>query len=178
MNIFLTFLLLILCGCHSNHVSVQTQYINRAELASFYIETPDPQLDCPIFGQRLLIQWNFPKCYLNLETLTMDVTIRLGDHTEITQKIPIDKRYGYYIYKIIGEDYLKHDGIKTYKVNLLANGKIIKTWHHQLWVELITLQTPEENATCSTNLGTLNDFLGVDYWTSTYTPPTLNDVVL
>lgn len=137
------FLLLILSGCHSRHISVQTQYLSRSDLASFYIETPDPQLNCPLFGQRLLVQWNFPKCYLNDKILSLEITIRFGDRSEITQKVAIDQRYGYYIYNMLGDDYCTHDGISTYKVNLLANDKMIETWHHQLWVELITLQTPE-----------------------------------
>ena len=142
MNILFSFLLLILCGCHSRHISVQTQYLTRSDLASFYIETPDPQLRCPVFGQRLLVQWHFAECYFKNQNLSLEITIRFGDRSEITQNVAsLENRYGYYIYNILGDDYCTRDGIKTYKVNLLANGEIIETWHHQLWVELITLQT-------------------------------------
>lgn len=127
----------LLMGCMSNHLSIQTDFLNRTNLASYYIGTPDPLQQYPLIGQRLLIQWCFPYKYFAYDDLHLRITIRFGDRSEIRKAIAIRERSGYYNYILAEQEFCEKEGIVSYKVQLIGCNQIIEEWQHQLWAELL-----------------------------------------
>jgi hypothetical protein len=123
---------------------LQSSYLNRTQLASFYIETPDPQLQFPLVGQYILAQWYLPKTYLCFTDLHLLLTIRFGNRSEIQEKIYIWKTKGWYQYFLRGQEFLDKQGILTYKAILVGSGQILESWQHQLWAEKIVLDPLDE----------------------------------
>ena len=52
---WLTSLLLLLTSCTEQRLAVQSQYIGLETLASYHVNTPDPHLNHPPIGERLII---------------------------------------------------------------------------------------------------------------------------
>lgn len=129
----------ILTGCCREHISAQTTFLNRTELASYYVETPDPQLNYPLIGQRLYISWNLPPSYFDYRDLHLKITIRFGDRSECVKTVPICNRSNYYLYVLYGQEFIEKEGILTYKIDLIGDDRVIESRHHQLWVDLITI---------------------------------------
>lgn len=137
-NFFLLFFCCCLVmGCTQSRLKVHTDYVSHENLASYYVDTPDPFLNCPPVGQRLIISWKVPKDDLLLDDLQVQATIRFRNREEVTVKIPICKSRGYYIYSLLNDDYFAKCGILTYKVELIGGGMILEEWQHQIWHELI-----------------------------------------
>lgn len=127
-----------LAGCSSSHLSVRTEYLSRESLASYYADTPDPQLEDPPIGQRLIISWCVPRAYLAYPDLHLRLIVRLHNREEISQLYAINQLFGTYVYEVEGKDYLESGGITTYKVDLMTGDTVLDEWEHPLWVELIT----------------------------------------
>lgn len=134
-------LLLLLTSC-LKPLSVQTQYVGRNNLASFQVGTPDPKLDHPDKGQRLLIEWSLPKIYADAD-LEMVIRVRFKTRKEETETLKLKQLAGHYYHSVINERYLETGGISTYQIEILANGQRIECWHHPLWVELIQFSTSQ-----------------------------------
>lgn len=135
-------LLSMLSSCMMHHLDVQTQYITKESLASYHVLTPDPQLDNPTIGQRLLVQWKFRAPEVRGLPLTLHLKIRFRNHEKEELIIPIDsncKIYvgSSYIYDLFNEEYLEKGGILTYLAEIKSNDDVIACWKHPLWVELI-----------------------------------------
>ncbi len=130
---------LVLIGCQARHLSVQSQYLNRSDLASFYIDTPDPHLRFPRIGKQLLVQWCFPRSYASYCDLHLKITIRFADRSEMVETVLINALQGHYLYQVVDEEYVSRGGIRTFKVEAIGNGQVLDTWYHQLWVDLIQL---------------------------------------
>lgn len=135
------FLIFTLSSC-TKHLSVQTRYLSEESLASYYVNTPDPNLLHPIAGQRLLIMWNLPKEYEIYEELEVHLKVRWRNHQEERVIIPVkDNLRGYYMYDLVKERYCESGGILTYKVEVVGDGIILDSWIHPLWAKLIILAT-------------------------------------
>jgi len=139
-------ILLTLTGCSPRHLNVQTQYLSHENLASFRINTPDPELERPIIGQRLVITWFTPKRRGDHQNLRLTLKVRFKNHEEEEISIPIEKRCGTYLYSIVQEKYLTTKGISTYQVNLIDNNGLISSWKHPLWTELITFDLEDKES--------------------------------
>lgn len=137
-SIVLMLLVLVLVGCTSPSLSVRTEYFNRESLASYYMSTPDPLLDHPPVGQRLIVNWSVPKSSLECSNLHLHLIIRLADHSEIVKTSPIQQLFGTYVFEIEGDTYLQSKGILTYKAEIRTDDCILDQWQHPLWAELIT----------------------------------------
>ncbi len=136
-KIFLLFILISFTGCYSKRVTVQTKYFSNEDLASFYVNTPDPLQNNPPVGQSLLISWRLKHELCKYSLVEIRYTIRLRDKTEFTESYPINRNRGYFTYSLYNDDYFKSGGIATYKVQLVGDGEVIEEWLHQLWQELI-----------------------------------------
>ncbi len=136
-------LLLVLNGCACYPLSVQAQYIGRENLASYYVNTPDPHLTHPDIGQRLVINWSLPKEYLAYSDLYLFLKVRFRNHEEEEKNIPIKKASGTYLYYVLNEKFHQSGGLLTYKVDIIGDGCILEEWQHQLWTELITFDISE-----------------------------------
>lgn len=138
---FIIFIFLLLagssCSHRTSHLNVQTVYLTRESLASYYVESPDPMLLDPPVGQKLLVSWGLPYNYLDYDDLHLHISIRLKNHEEVDLNIPVEKTSSFYTYTILGETYFETKGILTYKVDLMGGGCILEEWRHQLWHEMI-----------------------------------------
>lgn len=126
------------CTCH--RLSVQTDYISRENLASYYVDTPDPLLNNPPIGQRLIISWSLPKEYLTYSDLHLNLIVRFHNREQQIQDIPIPDMRGTYLYEILNKQFCQTGGILTYKVTLMGNGCSLEEWRHPLWAHLITFE--------------------------------------
>lgn len=145
MSQFLLFLIvtIILSSCCLNRLEIQTQYFTNEDLASFYVETPDPQLHCSIQGERLLIQWSLRKEELRNRELFLNLKVRFRTREEQNVSVRICKRSGTYVYELKGETYCQTQGILTYDVEITDGENIVAAWKHPLWVDLIHLDSKQ-----------------------------------
>lgn len=130
--------LLLLCGCVYRPLTVQTQYFSKKDLASFRVDTPDPQLNTPPIGQRLVISWDLKDQWNWYEELHLKLTVRYRNREEITQETALYKACGYYLFNVADQNYFDTGGIQTYKVEMIGDGTVIHRVDHQLWNNLIT----------------------------------------
>lgn len=145
---FLTILaasLALLTSCGRAMLTVQTDYITHKDLASFYVGTPDPRLNMPMIGQRLIVSWAVPPEFLAYDDLRFEITIRFRNREEIIEIFDISQRFGTYVYSLLNQDYIDKRGILTYKIDLVGGGYILKEWRHLIWSELITLPAEQES---------------------------------
>jgi hypothetical protein len=135
---------LLLNSCAHENISVFSEYISETSLASYYVNTPDPNLYSPPTGQRLFISWNLPDEFLNYNSLKLKAQIRFRNRQEITLWIDVLKRKGRYIYTLLNKDFFATEGILTYKIQLFGDDNLLDEWRHQIWVDLITF--PDQDA--------------------------------
>lgn len=128
-----------LSSCSSHSLTVQTDYLTHKDLASYYVNTPDPRQNITAVGQRLIICWSVPKSYLAYDDLHLEVTIRFRNHEETIELFHLSRARGTYVFALLNGDYLAKEGILTYKVNLAARDLILEEWRHQIWVDLISV---------------------------------------
>lgn len=129
-KLLLFVLLLCLCGCTHRSLTVQTQYFSKENLASFIINTPDPLLNTPPIGQRLIISWDLKQEWVWYEKFNLKLTVRYQNRQEITQDIAIYKKYGTYLFEVTNENYCDTGGIQTYHVELIGDEMVISEWRH------------------------------------------------
>lgn len=125
-------------SCHER-LSVETQYFTNEDLASFYVDTPDPLINNPPAEQRLMIAWNLNHCYKN-EKKTLKIYIRLKNREKIEQLIPLNSLAGTHIFTLCKDQFFATGGFLTYKVEIIVNGAVVETFYHQLWTELIEFE--------------------------------------
>ena len=82
--------------------------------------------------------------YLNCDEMLKkhpEIVIDLIFWDYSTKKVsfPIKHGMGYVSYSLLDEEYEKTGGILTYKVDIVAGGKVYQEWKHQLWINLITI---------------------------------------
>lgn len=135
-KVVLPLLLCFLSAC-SPPISVQTDYLSHENLASYQVGTPDPLMNNPPIGERLIISWSLPSQYLCYEDLHMALTVRLFTNEERTILIPIRSDTGTYIYSLINQDYFDTCGVQTFKIDIVGSHCQLTSWRHILWKELI-----------------------------------------
>lgn len=138
----LLLLALLICGCTHRSLTVQTQYFSAENLASYVVDTPDPLLNTPPIGQRLIISWDL-KEWDWYEKFHLKLTVRYANREEITQDVALYKKSGYYLFEVMNSDYCETGGIQTYKVELIGDDTVLNEWRHQLWRDLIIIQPAE-----------------------------------
>lgn len=135
------FLFAALSGCMPREtLSAFSEYVNREDLASYLVGTPDPSLNYPSVGQKLYITWNLPKEY-TCQDLMLKLTMRFRDRTEIIQPVQLYQNTGTYVFELLNDDYFTRKGFLTYKIELFADQQLVDKWCHQMWVELITFNS-------------------------------------
>lgn len=141
LRLFLLYLACIgLSGCSEPLISAQTQYITRQGLASYRIQTPDPNLNHPVLGQRLIIKWCLPDSFMSYQDLSLMVFMRLHNQTQNTLVIPVCKNKDTYIFTLPGDVFCETEGLVSYKIDLIGHGCVLSEWRHQLWAEPINVQ--------------------------------------
>lgn len=136
----LCILSIIATSCERPLISAQTEFITRQSLASYQIGTPDPHLNHPVLGQRLMVKWNLPDNYMNYQDLHLETIVRFYNGTEQTYNFPITKTSGLHTLTVSAQTFCQTNGIVSYKINLIGDGCILSEWRHQLWVEIIKVE--------------------------------------
>ncbi len=131
----------LLLGCGLRRLDVQTQYFTHESLASFHVGTPDPMLDEPTIGQRLLIQWSLSKEEIMNGDVYLHLIVRFRNHIEEKIEIPIRTTSNHYVYTLKNKKYEETGGILTYYVEIKRQDLVLATWKHPLWVPLIQINT-------------------------------------
>jgi hypothetical protein len=145
-HLFFLASLLLLTSCQAYRLNVQTQYVSRENLASYYVGTPDAEKNCPTVGQRLLIEWNIPQEYLCYPDLKLNIKVRFKNRKEDECSILLKENKGTYLYNVVNDKFHETGGISTYKVEISTEQCMLETWQHPLWAELISFQIPETQA--------------------------------
>jgi hypothetical protein len=124
-------------------LTVHSDYLTRESLASYYVDTPDPLLNCPPFGQRLIISWSVPKQLLKEQDPHLLLTLRMKNREQIQKRIPLKRASGTSLYRVLNEEYCRTGGFLTYKIQVFAGGCVHEEWRHQLWAEWIQIELEE-----------------------------------
>lgn len=145
---FFSFLLgMSLLGCLSSctfrRLDVQTRYLSHENLASYYVRTPDPALEHPTIGQRLLIQWSLPKQDFDGEKVQLYLKLRFRNHQEQEIIRTLCKNRGVYLYDLTNQAYCKSGGLLTYRVEIRQGDCVVESWTHPLWTTLIQFDFSE-----------------------------------
>lgn len=128
---------LFLCvGCSEPTIRARSFYTSRADLASYIIDTPDPEKSTKGLGQVIWISWRCPT--LEKET-AIDVTLRFANGSERKVSYPIDQRLGWLMVEITPEERKVNDGLLSYFIELRHGKDRIASTQHKLWVEKIVI---------------------------------------
>jgi len=135
----------LLYSCSNSPLTVQTDYLSHKDLASYYVDTPDPRQNFPTIGQRLIVSWSIPKSYLAYENLHLCVTIRFRNREEVIEIFDILQTRGTYVFTLLNNDFIAKKGILTYKVDLIGSGLILAEWRHKIWTDLILIHHEDDS---------------------------------
>ena len=92
------------------------------------------------------MDWRIPKELL-AKNPVIDLHVIYGNYTEKSFQYPIRKRMGYVTYKDLNDEFALSKGIITYSADIrLDDGSLYKSWKHQLWVNLISLNEDSQIA--------------------------------
>jgi hypothetical protein len=144
LNLFFIVIVFFFSSCSKENLYVQQTFVNKASLASSVVETPDPRQVSFKDGQKIIVSWDFPISTFR-KNLTMFLTVRYWDNTQDVFIKPIFKKRGFYdvfFEQDKSSKSMQSKKILTYKVDVVLsddNSKIIETWKHQFWKELINL---------------------------------------
>lgn len=136
-------ILLFSTSCTFHRLDIQTQYFTHENLASYHVGTPDPQLDHPAIGERLLIQWSLPSQQFETDKTVLYLTVRFKNRHEEKREIYLAKSKGITLYVLKNEEFLNSGGILTYFAEIRNSSTTLATWKHPLWCPLIILNPPK-----------------------------------
>jgi hypothetical protein len=133
----------LLAGCYRHHLYVQQEWVDANFLASSHVGSPDPRKAEPPEGQRLLIAWDFPRSVFQ-RSLTLTADVRFWDDTQKSISFPLTKKRGYHAC------FFPKEKILTYRVRVFErDGRLIETWQHHFWTELIEVGSKEASRSSS-----------------------------
>ncbi len=135
----LTILCLMSSSCTRGIIDAETAIVNSMDLASDYVNTPDPRRYYPWCGQELIIKWSLPRYCWSREDLYLSAVVRYYNLEEELLEIPINTPIGSYIYPHVNEHYDSLGPILAYKIELIGTEGILYEWKHVLWTELIQI---------------------------------------
>jgi hypothetical protein len=131
--------LILLTSCCNERLIVFTEVVSYEKLASFAVCTPDPALECPDRGQRLVISWFLPDCRAGG---FIQGKIRFRNLEEIDVNFPIADARGHMTYELVNQDFCRTGGFLTYQLFLVQHDETVAVSTHALWTELITVGDP------------------------------------
>lgn len=128
--------LFCLTGCVGPRVQARSFYTSRRDLASYVIDTPDPEKATKRLGQRIWVTWVTPSYDADTH---LDVTLRFADKTERKELLPITSKLGEAYLEISPEETRKTGGLLSYKILLCQKDSVLAKTKHKLWVEKVTI---------------------------------------
>lgn len=138
MRIF-TLLLGLICltACSSPHVKARTFYTSRKDLASYILDTPDPEKSTMGLGQVIWVRWETPHVE---DDSVIDATVRFTDGSEKNTIYPVDSRWGWLMIEIPSQERTEKGDLLSYKILLRNNEKVLSSTQHKLWVEKVEIK--------------------------------------
>jgi hypothetical protein len=135
-------LLALIAGCQSyGAISVNTFKIDRNNLASTHVGTPDPEKTCPPTGVNVVVEWWVPHALLSCDP-KVRLTLNYRNMTAEVIEYPIRYRIGYFSHKVVGKPFKESKGLLSYKAEVVTeDGEVFKKAVHQLFVNLIQLDS-------------------------------------
>jgi hypothetical protein len=130
MRIVFLGLLLLTSSCQSAHLRVRTEYLDEGYLASSQIESLELS-SCSFFGEQLVIKYKGLSAPGQLK-----LSVRFSNHEIKTYVREITASRGYWVHRLLGEEYCCEGPILGYKVELYENSCCLATFCH-LWAEKI-----------------------------------------
>lgn len=128
-------------GCTPPKLTVFSTYVTRENLASFFVNTPDPALNCPPTGQKLFISWRLTNDDFLNAPLEVRMHLRYHNRTHFEQSFPVTTLCGTYVYSLLNQEFFEKEGLMSYKIELFGNNKLISQWRHIIWVDPITIKS-------------------------------------
>lgn len=129
-------------ACTRPPLQVEIKYISRENLASYYVNTPDPHLLYPKVGQDLAIQWNIPEEEFSPD-LYLVISLNMRDYTERECCYRLNRPTGYKVISVANDDYFSSGGILSFRVEIQRDGIAVYCRKHQLHVDLIHIEEGE-----------------------------------
>lgn len=141
------FIIGVLSSCQKQPLSVEVRYISEENLASYYVESPDPRLSYPRVGQELKIRWNIPDEYYT-RGMTLSILLNMHNYSERHYCFELKCQSGSKTLSVANDDFFATGGILSFKAQILKYGVPLYQATHQLHVELIRFEDwqyrPEE----------------------------------
>ncbi len=133
---FFCSLLFLLTSC-GHYVSVSKVTVDRSNLASTFVRSPDPEQISPPAGEKLYITWTLPLAMLPKDH-ELILSIVYKDLTEEKITYPLEHRIGVISFPLVNEKFEKTKGFYAYQVALLnKEQKVIDTWQHRMWIKIL-----------------------------------------
>lgn len=146
----LPFLLILSSSCQKYYLTTYQEKVDRDSLASTHVGSPDPRQKNPPKGEELILEWQIPKEILQ-KNPSIYLQVVYKDYSEVEKVYPIAHKAGYVVYRLVGEEFQKTKGLLAYKAELkTGDGEVFRTWQHQLFVNVIRLEEPQEETTQTT----------------------------
>lgn len=122
-------------------MTLKRAIIDKEQLASLFVGSPDPlQSDLP-FGQKLILEFRLPSEAMEKKPLHLVLDLLYRDYSQESVTYPITQRQGEVTYVLGGLKYKEKRGFLTYRAQIIGNDKeIIREWEHLFWVDLIPLE--------------------------------------
>ena len=120
-------------------VQARSFYTSRRDLASFVVDTPDPEKSTKRLGQKIWVTWQTPSYNENTH---LEVTIRFIDGRERQETLPITSKIGEMYIQITPHEVVATGGLLSYKILLTQKEEVLATTKHKLWVEKIEIAEP------------------------------------
>lgn len=138
MKIFLALLgLVCLASCSSPTLKARSFYTSRKDLASYVLDTPDPEKTTTGLGQVIWVRWFCP--HLD-EGTVIDATLRFKDGSERQALYPIDNRYGWIMVEISPKERSEKGDLISYYMVLRHDETVFASTKHKLWVEKVEIK--------------------------------------
>lgn len=128
--------LLLLMGCAQRlPLSARSEYLSANYLASTQVRTPEPCYPC-FLGEQVVVSWHIPRT-LSLEKSSLLFQARLSDHELEEVRVPLESYEGFWIYRILNEEYKTHGGILSYSARVVQGEEVLYRFDHKLWQDII-----------------------------------------
>ncbi len=127
---------LFLCACSSPYVAARSFYTSRKDLASYVLDTPDPEKTSMGLGQLIWVRWKAPQTD---NDLVIDATLRFTDGSEKAISYSLDGKGGWLMIEIPAEERQQRGSLLSYKIILRHNKEILASTQHKLWVEKVEI---------------------------------------
>lgn len=106
-------------------------------LASWQLDTPDP-CQKNFFGEQIVAFYQYPSSCREKKSLILKIRYKNKEYEELV--FPLIKTKGWWIFRLINDEYWKKGGILSYKIELYEKEMLISTWTHHLFVDLIEVR--------------------------------------